>query len=344
MKSNIIPTSSKQSGLRGGRALLVGAGLALLASAVAVRYKTQQAEMKNPPTGRFIDVDGVRLHYVERGHGQPLVLLHGNGSMTRDFELSGIVDLAADDYRVIVFDRPGYGHSERPRSTIWSPQAQAGLLHQALQKLGVERPIIVGHSWGTLVALAMALEFPSAVRSLVLLSGYYYPTARLDVPLLSVPAVPVVGDVLRYTVSPLISRAMWPGILKQLFGPAQMPQHFEEFPVWMVLRPSQLRASAAESAMMIPAANTLSKRYRELKMPVIIRCGEDDRIVDAHEQSGRLHREIPQSDVVLTPGIGHMIHHLVPHQVMEAIDQAAKASQPARVVSEHVHRASTHLN
>jgi pimeloyl-ACP methyl ester carboxylesterase len=344
MKNNIIPTSSKQSGLSGGKALLVGAGLALLASAVAVRYKTQQAEMENPPTGRFIDVDGVRLHYVERGQGQPLVLLHGNGSMTRDFELSGIVDLAADDYRVIVFDRPGYGHSERPRNTIWGPQAQAGLLHQALQKLGVERPIVVGHSWGTLVALAMALEFPSAVRSLVLLSGYYYPTVRLDVPLLSAPAVPVFGDMLRYTISPLIGRAMWPGILKQLFGPAQMPQHFEEFPVWMTLRPSQLRASAAESAMMIPAANTLSKRYRELKMPVIIRCGEDDRIVDAHEQSERLHRELPQSDVALTPGIGHMIHHLVPHQVMEAIDKAAKASQPARVISEHVHRASTHLN
>ena len=109
----------------------------LAASAILNRVLAKKAERRNPPTGRFITIDGVRLHYVERGTGRPLVLLHGNGSMIQDFESSGLLDLAAKKYRVIAFDRPGFGHSDRPRSTVWTPEAQADLLNAALVKMGV---------------------------------------------------------------------------------------------------------------------------------------------------------------------------------------------------------------
>ena len=92
--------------------------VALAASAILNRVLAKKAERRNPPTGRFITVDGVRLHYLERGTGSPLVLLHGNGSMIQDFESSGLIDLAAKTYRVIAFDRPGFGYSDRPRSTV----------------------------------------------------------------------------------------------------------------------------------------------------------------------------------------------------------------------------------
>ncbi|HEY0571666.1 MAG TPA: alpha/beta hydrolase, partial [Enterovirga sp.] len=78
-------------------------------SAIVNRARAGKAERENPPIGAFIEVDGVRLHYVERGQGQPLVLLHGNGSMIQDFDSSGLIDMAAEKYRVIVFDRPGFG-------------------------------------------------------------------------------------------------------------------------------------------------------------------------------------------------------------------------------------------
>src|SRR3984957_10745190 len=80
---------------------------ALTVSALVNRAIAQKAERNTPPIGKFIDVGGVRLHYIERGSGEPLVLLHGNGSMIQDFESSGLIDLAAKDFRVIVFDRPG---------------------------------------------------------------------------------------------------------------------------------------------------------------------------------------------------------------------------------------------
>jgi hypothetical protein len=98
---------------------------ALLATSAAINAQlARKAERDYPPRGKFLEINGVRLHYVERGAGDTLVLLHGNGSMIQDFESSGLIDLAAESYRVIAFDRPGFGHSERPRATIWTPDAQ----------------------------------------------------------------------------------------------------------------------------------------------------------------------------------------------------------------------------
>ena len=76
---------------------------------------------------------------------------------------------------------------------------------------------------------------------------------------------------------------------------------------------------------MVPSAVALSRRYHELKMPVIIMAGNDDRFVNTKRHSARLHQEIPQSELILTPEAGHMIHQLVPEQVMSAIDQAGDA-------------------
>ena len=129
---------------------LIGAA-ALVTCAAVVRHQTRTAERTFPPQGRFMMVDGMRLHY--RVHGpadvtQHLVLLHGNGTMGEDFELSGLVGEAAQRYRVSVFDRPRFGYSTRPADQPWRPQEQAELMHAALQQLGVHRPVVLGHSWG----------------------------------------------------------------------------------------------------------------------------------------------------------------------------------------------------
>jgi pimeloyl-ACP methyl ester carboxylesterase len=246
--------------------------------------------------------------------------------MIQDMEVSGILPRAADRYRVIAFDRPGFGYSERPRSTIWTPSAQAELLQKALAMLGVERPIVVGHSWGSLVALALALDYPADIAAIVLLSGYYFPTPRADAVLSSPPAIPIIGDVMRYSVSPFLGRAMTPAVVKTLFGPSSVPKRFEAFPVEMALRPSQIRATAADTALMIPAAAFLSQRYGELALPVVIVAGDGDKIADFQHQSVRLHDVLPESILVCVPNAGHMIHYTDPDLVLAAIDLAAERS------------------
>lgn len=305
-------------------AAAAAAGL-LAISALVNRQLARNAETKNPPAGRFVKIDGVWLHYVERGAGDPLVLLHGNGSMIQDFETSGLIDLAAVTHRVIVFDRPGFGHSDRPRDVTWTPKAQAMLFRRALERLGVTKALVLGHSWGASVAVAMALEYPSFVRGLVLASGYYYPTARLDVVALSAPALPVVGDVASNTVSPIASRILWPLMMKQIFGPAPVPAKFEGFPKEMAVRPSQIRASAEESALMVPDAAHFEDRYGELKMPVTIIAGEDDRLIDIDEQSARLHDNVANSRFHRISGGGHMIHQTATADVLSAIDEITAA-------------------
>lgn len=285
------------------------AGTVLAASAIVNHQRARRAERENPPLGKFLTVDGVRLHYVERGEGEPILLLHGNGAMIEDWEASGLLDDLASTHRVVAIDRPGFGHSERPRSTIWTPAAQAALIAQALPELGLERPLVVGHSFGTLVALALALDHPEQVGGLALLGGYYFPSARADVVLGSPPAIPVIGDVMRYTVSPLLGAAMQPVVERKIFAPAPVPERFEGFPMEMALRPSQIRATAAEAALMVPAAVTLSKRYDELSLPLTIVAGRGDRLVDPLDQSARLHETVANSRLDIVEGAGHMVHY-----------------------------------
>ena len=152
------------------------------ALAIGVAIFSMIAERRNPPIGKFIECDDVRLHYVEDGNPAwpPVVLLHGNGSMIQDLVLSGILDMLAKRYRVICFDRPGFGYSSRPRLQFWTPERQATVLASALKQMAVEDAVIFGHSSGACVALALTLQKEVSVRALVLAAGYYFPTLALQ--------------------------------------------------------------------------------------------------------------------------------------------------------------------
>jgi pimeloyl-ACP methyl ester carboxylesterase len=306
----------------GGAALTAAAILGT--AAIVNARRARQAERNNIPAGRFLEIEGIRLHYLEQGKGPPLVLLHGNGAMVQDFEISGILERLAQGYRVIAVDRPGFGHTNRPRSQSWTPAAQAEVVHKALVRLDIQQAIVVGHSWGTLVALSLALDHPADVRSLVLLSGYYFPRFRADV-LTSLPsAAPIIGDLLSYTVAPLLGRAIRSRVFRKLFAPAAVPPRFQaEFPIELSLRPSQLKASAEDTVSMTPSAAALARRYDELKMPIVIMAGTGDRLVDFAHQSGRLDEVLAESTLVPFEGAGHMIHHTAPEKVVDGINLVA---------------------
>jgi pimeloyl-ACP methyl ester carboxylesterase len=303
------------------------AAASLVGAAIYNEAQRRAAERKTPPIGSFLEVDGVRLHYWKQGGGRPLVLLHGNGATIQDLQLSGLIDAAAQRYQIIAFDRPGFGYSERPRSRLWCPTAQAQLIRRAIRALGIERPIVWGHSWGSQVALAMALDHPEDVAALVLVSGYYFPTARADVALFSPPAIPVAGDVLRHTLSPVAARAMAPAVFKTLFSPQEVPEVMTRWPIGLASRPSQLRAAAADTAFMVPAAAELSKRYGELALPLVIVAGDGDKIADFRSQSAALHKAVAGSELIILEGVGHMAHYADPARLVAAIDRAAQQVQ-----------------
>jgi pimeloyl-ACP methyl ester carboxylesterase len=312
--TSLFPRSSTTVGL-------VAAATAAAVSALWVHHRASRAERDNPPAGRFIEVDGARLHYIDRGEGSPVVLLHGNTVLLQDFAASGLIDRLAEHHRVIAFDRPGFGYSERPRGRLWTAHTQAQAIGQALARLAVGAPVVLGHSWGTLVALDMALGSASDVRGLVLVSGYYYPSARLDVALTAPAALPVLGDALRYTVAPLAARLLLKRTVAAMFSPSPVPDDFfDVLAPEMMLRPSQIRAEAGDAAAMIPSAARLRDEYSALALPVSIFAGAADKIVDPQAHSVRLHDAIPHSSLAVVQGAGHMVHYTAADEMVAAID------------------------
>src|ERR1700676_1772919 len=128
----------------------------------------RRAEALAPPIGRFMEVEGARLHYLDRGTGPAVVLVHGLGGNLRNF--NGLVDRLAATFRVGAVDRPGSGYSTMVSGEHPALRAQAAIIVRFIQRLGLDRPLLVGHSFGGALSLALALDYPYSVRALVLIS------------------------------------------------------------------------------------------------------------------------------------------------------------------------------
>ena len=298
----------------------LAAAMAAAGTAAWVHHRAQQAEQRHPPPGKFIHIDGVRLHYRIAGDGPAVLLVHGNTVHGQDFEASGLLRRLSRDHRVLVIDRPGFGWSDRTRDRTWTPAEQARLLCRAAVALGFENFAVVGHSLGTQVALAMALGDPAHVNRLVLVAGYYFPTVRLDVVAARLGAIPWFGDAMRYTVASLASRLLLGPTVRALFAPQPVPARFdEELPRELLLRPLQQRATSEDGAHMVTQARVLKPHYPELKVPVTLVAGAQDAIVDSRSQSGRLHRVLPHSRLHILDGVGHMAHYHAQELIATAV-------------------------
>ncbi|MEP5262746.1 MAG: alpha/beta hydrolase, partial [Nitratireductor sp.] len=153
------------------------------------------------PPDKFVkldgDFDGARLHYVDRGEARPgvstVVLVHGASGNLRDMEMS-LVEPLSRETRVIAFDRPGHGWSDRTaHPAIADPAVQAKAIRNALKNLGIEKPVLLGHSWGGSVVTAYALQWPGEVSGLLPLSGALYPWPGGVAWYHSVVRTPVIG-------------------------------------------------------------------------------------------------------------------------------------------------------
>jgi len=303
----------------GARLSALGA-TTLLATALLTRFLTKRAEECHFPGGKILRIGGETVHVIDEGSGPCVVLLHGNGGMVEDFEATTLIETLAKTHRVIVLDRAGFGLSTREAGGTWTPEREADHLAAVFAHLDVRNPVVVAHSWGTMVAIALALRDPPFVKGLVILSGYYYPTTRLDVALQTPVSLPIIGPLLRHTVMPLISRANAPLTIKHVFAPMDVPLLFSRlYSVPMASRPSQLKSVADDTVTMPDSAARLSEHYAELQLPIRIIAGADDQIVSTQEQSERLHRELHNSEIQILDGVGHMTHHARPDLVVAAV-------------------------
>jgi pimeloyl-ACP methyl ester carboxylesterase len=287
------------------------------------RFMVKRGEAKYPPNGRFVAVEGVRLHYIGKGSGKPVVFLHGGVLSANDF--AAVVEMAAErGYHALAFDRPGYGHSERPAKEKVTPIVQARLLHGALRELGVEKPVIVGHSWSGTMVLAYALAYPDEISGIVLLGAAMYkegyPAENGD-PISTLATAPVIGSILLHTLlkSPLLTAAA-KKIMAATFAPEPLPEGYLDEALSLWLRPGQFRANREDILAFPPTSALLSGRYNEIKTPTVIVVGEADPF-GTIDQAYRLHKDLPHAVLTMLPGVGHMLPQNHPEAVIDALSK-----------------------
>jgi pimeloyl-ACP methyl ester carboxylesterase len=172
----------------------------------------------------------------------------------------------------------------------------------------------------------LAVRHQADTAGLVLLSGYYFGTLRPDVLLITAGAIPVVGDVLRHTVSPWLGRLLMPLQKRAMFSPAAVTKRFRrDYSDAMALRPFQIRASSVDGTLMIPCALGLRRHYADLRLPVLMLAGDGDKVA-WKRNAERLHAAVPGSTLRIVEGAGHMVHHSEPGQVVEAIQWIAETA------------------
>ena len=270
---------------------------------------------------------GRSLHAVQRGSGADVLLLHGAMTTQHDW-LAGPADLLSEDSRVTAIDRPGHGLSRRPRF-VGTPRDQAAQIADGLDRLEVGPSVVVGHSFGALVALALAERFPDRVSGLVLVAPLTFPEPRLlEHGLIAPRSIPVVGPLIsRFGRRSGFDRAAIEWIQAVMFSPAPVPNPWKaSFPFEQVLDPDVLVHEGEDAASMLPLSPAGTIDLRRIEAPARILVGTEDRVVEQERQGKALARLLPNGRLIEVEGAGHMLHHSHPDLVLGAVEEVALLS------------------
>ncbi len=279
---------------------LVGGGLVLWTAATAAA-----ATAMVPADGAFVDVPGGRLHYVDTGGPGPVaVMLHGLYGQLRNFSYALADELSG--YRLILVDRPGWGYST-VTGTQPTVEEQARMVADLIDALGLTRPLLVGHSMGGAVALALALNHPAKVRAVALIAPLTQPMREMPAILRTPPAPAPLRGLAAWTTAVPFLTLTGGAMAKHVFSPDPVPGDFGTHGGGaLALRPSSYEAGTFELHDANRSMKAMTPRYGDITTPVAILYGRDDKLLDPALQGTRTAGEIPGATLKMIAG-GHMI-------------------------------------
>lgn len=305
-------------------AAIVAAALAVAAVQV---YRTRriaaEAERAVPPAGRFVDVLGNRIHYVEQGEGRPILFIHGLGAQLHQFRAPLFGRL--DGFRLVAIDRPGSGYSVRAGGASARLSEQARVVRGFIEALGLEKPLVVGHSLGGAVALALAIEHPGVVSGLALLSPHTRHSGKVSpefAPLYI--RSPLKRFLVSHTVAVPAAQKFAAQTLAYVFGPQEPPaDYMTEGGGWLGLRPSHVYGASTDIVDLVDDPAPIEGRYGEIGVPVGILYGTADRVLDHRKHGAEMVGRIPNLDLELAEGVGHMPQFADPERTAAFIRRIA---------------------
>jgi pimeloyl-ACP methyl ester carboxylesterase len=303
------------------RILIVAALLAALGlGGLAALGWAQRPEARLPPgtAGKKVMVDGTPIRYVQSGSGPDVLLVHGSPGSVEDWE--PVWARLSRSFRVTAFDRPGHGYSggaDRPHT----PDENAAVALGVIRALRLHDVVYVGHSFGGVTGLALALRDPPEVRAFVIVAAHAYGPVPVEARYRAL-AIPLLGPGLARLLAPLVGRGQIEKGVRASFGPNAdaMPADFvaRRLPLWT--RPAVTTALSQERTGLGSALAAMEPRYRDIRKPVVIVCGAEDH---NRGDAERLARDIPGSRLVTLANTGHYVQFARPDALVAAIGEAS---------------------
>ncbi|MHB2267677.1 alpha/beta fold hydrolase [Aliihoeflea sp. PC F10.4] len=304
--------------------------LALLLVFVGVtRVGVWLIERKYPPVGTFATVNDTRLHHVHLPAGPdadlpPIVFIHGASANLLDamIPVRGRLEGRAE---LLFLDRPGHGWSARGPGNNETPFAQAATIAALMDEMGIERAIIVGHSFGAAVTAALALDHPQKVAGLVFLAPASHPWPGADTSwYYTLAARPVVGRLFSQTLTLPAGWSRMRDASACVFSPnALSPTYLQDAGIPLVLRPSAFRANAVDVAGLYEHTLAAAPRYGDIAAPTIVISGDRDTVVYEEIHAAGLIRDIPGAEGVWVRNLGHKPDWVAPELTVAAIERVA---------------------
>ncbi|WP_343520157.1 alpha/beta fold hydrolase [Sphingomonas sp.] len=308
--SALLPLAAGSAGIAGGIA-------ALAAWSGRIARRVEQAV---PPDGLFREIGGRRLHYRDIGQGSPIVMIHGLAGQMRNF--AAVAALLSPHHRLILIDRPGSGHSPgRGADTL---TGQAALIAELIDQLGLDQPLVVGHSLGGAVAMALALDHADRIAGLALVAPLTQVQEEVPAAFRGLMiASPLVRAALAHTLAIPMIRLRSAQSREVLFAPEPVTPDFEtEYGGAMLARPRAFYAASSEMVAVNDALAPLAARYGEIDLPVRILFGAQDAILDAQLHGTRTAAAIPGARCTIVEGAGHMLPVTRPERVVAFLRDA----------------------
>jgi pimeloyl-ACP methyl ester carboxylesterase len=312
--------------------------LALLCASAFIftRWQVARIEAKYPPTGEFVEVECLRLHYTQaRPQGRErgvVLLLHGASGNQADVMAPLGAGLARQGFRVLAFDRPGHGWSQRPAGLEQaSPDTQVDLIRAGLAKLGVSQAIVAGHSLAGALAANFAIDHKDFTRGLVLIAPVTHPWPGGVTWYYEWAARPWIGRIFANLLAMPIGLAMLDKAVASVFDPQTPPaDYIDRIGAPLVLRPDNFVDNAQDVAHLAGFIDKQAPRMHEIEAPTTIITGDHDGVVYAHLHSLGSARDIAGSKLITLKGVGHAVQNVAPDAVIEAIVDVAERAD-ARV-------------
>lgn len=314
-------------------ALLI-AGIALVAAilgglVIFTAVTARRVEKALPPRGQFIKISGARIHYLDMGAGPPIVIVHGLGGQMGNFTYA-LLERLTDEFRVILMDRPGSGYSRRAPGATGRLTEQAAIVAEFIRKLGLQRPLLVGHSLGGAIALGVALDHPEVVKALALVAPLTHVPKQVPAPF---RALDIKSNFLRWlvawTVATPIGIRRGKATLDAIFSPDPTPV---DFPIRgggiLGLRPKSFYNTSSDMRAVNFDLWKMVSRYSSLQVPVRILYGTNDEVLDHHVHGEGMKPKNSLISVELMPG-GHMLPISAPDLTAKFIKAAARAENRA---------------